>query len=32
MLGWNQYGFDKKRVETRYADLVFSYPWDVWVM
>jgi hypothetical protein len=25
-LGWDQYGFNKKRAETRYAELVFSYP------
>jgi hypothetical protein len=23
MFGWDQYGFDKKRAETRYAELVF---------
>jgi hypothetical protein len=26
MLGWHQYGFDKKRVGTRYAELVFLHP------
>jgi hypothetical protein len=25
MLGWDRYGFDKKRVETRYAELVFLH-------
>jgi hypothetical protein len=26
MLGWDQYGFDKKRAGTRYAELVFLHP------
>jgi hypothetical protein len=26
MLGWDQYGFDKKHVGTRYAELVFLHP------
>jgi hypothetical protein len=26
MLGWDRYGFDKKRAETRYRDLVFLHP------
>jgi hypothetical protein len=26
MLGWNQYGFDKKRVGTRYAEPMFLHP------
>jgi hypothetical protein len=26
ILGWDQYGFDKKRVETHYTDLVFLHP------
>jgi hypothetical protein len=26
MLGWDQYGFDKKHTETRYAKLVFFHP------
>jgi hypothetical protein len=26
MLGWDRYGFDKKRTETRYRDLVFLHP------
>jgi hypothetical protein len=25
MLGWDRYGFDKKRVRTRYAELVFLH-------
>jgi hypothetical protein len=27
MLRWDRYGFDKKRVGTRYAELVFSCIW-----
>jgi hypothetical protein len=26
MLGWDQYGFDKKRDRTHYAELVFLHP------
>jgi hypothetical protein len=26
MLGWDQYGFDKKCIGTRYAELSFLYP------
>jgi hypothetical protein len=26
MLGWHQYGFDKKHDGTRYAELVFLHP------
>jgi hypothetical protein len=26
MLGWDRYGYDKKRVVTHYAVLVFSHP------
>jgi hypothetical protein len=26
ILGWDQYGFHKKRVGTRYAELVFMHP------
>jgi multisubunit Na+/H+ antiporter MnhB subunit len=26
MLGWNRYGFHKKRTETHYAELVIFYP------
>jgi hypothetical protein len=26
MLRWDRYGFDKKRVETHYAELVFLHP------
>jgi hypothetical protein len=29
MLGWDWYGFDKKRVGTRYAELVFLHPWEL---
>jgi hypothetical protein len=29
MVGWDQYGFDKKRTGTRYADLVFCNRWDL---
>jgi hypothetical protein len=25
MLGWDRYGFNKKRFRTRYAELVFSH-------
>jgi hypothetical protein len=25
MLGWDRYGFDKKRIGTRYAELVFLH-------
>jgi hypothetical protein len=25
MLGWDQYGFDKKRAETRYIELLFLH-------
>jgi hypothetical protein len=26
MLGWDQYGFDRKRIRTRYVELVFLHP------
>jgi hypothetical protein len=26
MLGWDQYGFDKKCIGTRYAELLFFHP------
>jgi hypothetical protein len=26
MLGWDRYGFDKRRIGTRYAELVFLHP------
>jgi hypothetical protein len=26
ILGWNRYGFDKKRVRTRYTELAFLHP------
>jgi hypothetical protein len=31
MLGWDRYGFDKKRDRTHYAKLVFYILWDLWV-
>jgi hypothetical protein len=29
MLGWDRYGFQKKRDEKRYAELVFCIWWDM---
>jgi hypothetical protein len=26
MLGWDRYGFDKKRFRTRYAEILFFHP------